>query len=285
VVKALSQQLDPPLSGPSSRLVRINVDGLSIGCQIIKGLPLVFVSGDEVGVEDIPEKLRIEVENEVEKAYGIKPILINAHNSYEENPRMNFEKLKREIINAIGLALKESSYDPIKIGISRVELSHYGKSYGLGDAGIGALIMAFRGLKYCYLVVDANNADKEFRSAIRSMVKSLGYDDCELFTTDNHSIVHLKGVKAKRGYYILGEKIKAEELSTTIKEVLKEAEANLCDAEIVHKVVKASAHILGDVGHKSIENLVDQAIRKFKSLSLMTYGLALVASLLLCALS
>ncbi|MHC1628214.1 MAG: DUF2070 family protein, partial [Candidatus Nezhaarchaeales archaeon] len=245
----------------------------------------VFVSGDVVGVEDIPEKLRIEIENEVEKAYGVKPILINAHNSYEENPRMDFEKLKKGVMDAIGLAFKSSSHDPIRIGIGRVKPAHYGKSYGLGDAGIGALIVEFKGLKYCYLMIDANNADKEFRSTIRSMVKSLGYSDCELFTTDNHSIVHLKGVKAKRGYYILGEKIKAKELSDAVKRALEEAEANLRDADVVYKTVKVKTHVLGDIGHKSIEDLIDQAVQKFRSLGLTTYGLALIASILFCALT
>ncbi|RLF07561.1 MAG: hypothetical protein DRJ60_02365, partial [Thermoprotei archaeon] len=285
IARELSQPLSSPLNGPSSRLVRINVDGLSVGCQLIKGLPLVFVSGDKVGVEDIPERLRIEVESEVEKIYGVKPILINAHNSYEEEPQMDLEKLRKGIIDVIGLAFKSSSYDPIKIGIGRVKPAHYGKSYGLGDAGIGALIIEFKGLKYCYLMIDANNADKKFRSTITSMVKSLGYNDCELFTTDNHSIVHLKGVKAKRGYYILGEKVKAEELNNAVKKVLEEAEASLQDANVIYKTVKVKAHVLGDIGHKSIENLMDQAVQKFRSLGLTTYGLALITSLLLCALT
>ena len=258
------------LTGPSSPLIRVKEHGLSIGCQVIKGMPILFVSGEDIGVEDLPEDLRLKIENEAKELYGLKPLLINAHNSYEENPMMNVESLKASALKAMGLALSRLVQEPLRMGISRISVNRYGKSHGLGDGGIGALVIELGGLKYCYLVIDANNADREFRLKVKEKIMSMGFNDCELFTTDNHTIVNVRGVKAKRGYYILGEKIKADDISDLIEKAVREAKQNMCEAKIVHNTIEAEAHVLGDIGHRNIESLMEQAVKTFRSLGLMS---------------
>ncbi|MEM0240044.1 MAG: DUF2070 family protein [Candidatus Nezhaarchaeales archaeon] len=282
VKEVIVQSPYPTVAGPSSHLVRVDVGGLSVGCQLIRGLPIIFVSGNERGIDDIPEAFRRDIEQEVEKIYGAKPIMVNAHNQYEENPRINFEELRRGILKAVELAFKSSSHEPIKVGVGEAETLNINEIKGVGPSGIRALITAFRGLKYCYVIIDANNASKEFRDSIRSIVKSMGYSDCELFTTDNHLVVHLRGVRSSRGYYILGEKVKVEEVSDALRAAIREAEEDLFEANVARKRIITEAHVLGDVAYKNIERLLTQAVSKFKNLGITGYGLAIVASFLVC---
>lgn len=282
VRKALAQLPYSTMNGPSSHLVRVDVNGLSVGCQLIKGLPLVFVSGNDSGIDDIPETLGERIEKEVEKAYSVKPILINAHNQYERDPQINFEELKNGILRAVDLAFKSSSFDSIKIGIGEAENLGLNEFQGVGPSGIRVLVTEFKGSRYCYVVVDANNASKEFRSSIRSIVESMGYKDCELFTTDSHMVVHLRGVKSSRGYHILGERVKARELLNALKVAIKEAEEDLSEVDVQHRRVEVEARVLGDVAYKNIEKLLTQAVNRFKNLGLIGYSLAMMASFFVC---
>lgn len=282
VEKAVSQSPHPIINGPSSCLVRVDADGLSVGCQIIKGLPIIFVSGESKGIDDIPETFREKIEEEVERTYGVKPILINAHNQYEEDPRINFEELRKGILKALELAFESSSHDPIKIGIGEAKDFDLNEIQGVGPSGIRVLVTEFKGSKYCYIVIDANNANEEFRKAIKSAVKSMGYRDCELFTTDSHMVVHLRGVKSSRGYHVLGEKVKAEKILSALTVAIREAEGDLFEVNVSRKRVEIEARVLGDVAYNSIEKLLTQAVDKFKNLGLMGYGLATLASFFTC---
>jgi len=272
------------VQGPSSPLVRVEVGGLSVGCQLIKGVPVVFVSGDEKGINDVPESIRASVERAVREVYGVKPLLINAHNSYEEDPHIDFEELERGILRAVDMAFKSSSHDPVRIGVGASRSADLSELQGIGASGIKTLIVDLQGSKYCYVVVDANNASKEFRSAIRSAVKAMDYEDCELFTTDNHAVVHLKGVKSSRGYYVLGERTKVETFLNALKAAMSEAEKALSEVDVALKEVTVKARVLGDSAYKNIEVLVYKAVRKFRDLGLAGYGLAMMSLLLLCGL-
>ncbi|MEM4575999.1 MAG: DUF2070 family protein [Candidatus Nezhaarchaeales archaeon] len=285
VKKAIAKPPTSTVNGPSSYLIRIDVGGRSVGCQLIRGTPLIFVSGEEKGIEDIPESVRAAVERDIEKIYGVKPILINAHNLYEEEVHLDPEKLKEGILKAVELAFKTSSYDAIKVGLGKAEQLYFNENHGIGSSGIRVLVTEFKGSKFCYVVIDANNASREFRSSLRTALKSLSFSDCEIFTTDNHTIVHLKGVRSKRGYYVLGEKVNVEDILDHVKRAIKEAEEGLFEAKVAYQEIKVKAHVLGDNGYRSIETLMDQAVERFKNLSIISYGLALAASLLLCGLT
>ena len=285
VERAALRQPSALIRGPSSRLVRVEVDGLSVGCQLVNGIPIAFVSGDRKGIDDVPESVRANVERAVKEAYGVKPLLINAHNSYEEDPDVDFEKVEKGVLRAIGMAFENSSYDPVKIGVGASKNADLSEVRGVGPSGVRALVVEFQGSKSCYVVVDANNANKGFRDAVRSAVKSMGYEDCELFTTDNHAVVHLRGVRSGRGYYVLGEKTSFEALFSALKAAISEAEKDLSEVDVALKEVTVEARVLGDSAYKNIETLVYRAIQKFRDLGLTGYGLAVISSLLLCGLT
>lgn len=285
VKKVIEKPSAMTTNGPSSYLVRIDVGGRSVGCQLIRGVPLIFVSGNEKGIEDVPEPIRVAVERDIEKIYGVKPVLVNAHNLYEGEVQLDPEELKKGILKAVELAFKTSSYDTIKIGLGRAEQLYFNENHGIGASGIRVLVTEFKGSKFCYVVIDANNATRDFRDSLRATLKSLGFSDCEIFTTDNHTIVHLRGVRSKRGYYVLGEKVKVEDILCYVERAIKEAEEGLFEAKIAHEEVRVKAHVLGYNGYRSIENLMDQAVERFKNLSVISYGLALAISLLLCGLT
>ena len=285
VKKAALRRPSTVFRGPSSRLVRVEVDGLSVGCQLVNGIPIVFVSGDKKGINDVPESVRTSVEQAVKEAHGIKPLLINAHNSYEEYPDIDFKKLEREILKAVDVAFENASYEPVKIGIGASRSADLSEVRGVGSSGVRALVVEFQGSKSCYIVVDANNASKGFRDAIRSIVKSMGYEECELFTTDNHAVVHLRGVRSGRGYYVLGEKADIEAILSALKAAIAEAEKNLSEVDVALEEVTVQARVLGDSAYKNIETLVYKAVQKFRDLGLTGYGLAVILSLLFCGLA
>jgi len=283
--KAVSRGPGAAIRGPSSRLMRVEVDGLSVGCQLVNGIPMAFVSGDKKGIDDVPESVRARVEQSVRRAYGVKPLLINAHNSYEEDSSLDSERLEEGLLKSVCMAFESSSYEPVRIGVGASKNADLSEVRGLGPSGVRALVVEFQGAKYCYIVVDANNASKGFRDAVRSVVKSMGYEDCELFTTDNHAVVHLKGVKSRRGYYILGERAGIEAILEALKTAINEAERDLSEVSIALEKVVVEAKVLGDSAYKNIETLVHKAVRMFRDLGLAGYGLAVISSLLLFGLT
>jgi len=282
VRRAALERLSPIIRAPSSPLVRVDVGGLSVGCQLIKGTPIVFVSGGEKGIDDVPESVRVGIERAVKEAYGVKPLLINAHNSYEEDPDIDLEGLEEGVLRAVEMAFRLSSFDPIKIGVGASRSADLSEVQGMGPSGVRVLITEFHGSRSCYVVVDANNASKGFREAVRSAVKSMGYEECELFTTDNHAVVHLRGVRSGRGYYVLGEKTSVGALFSALKAAIIEAEKNLSEVDVAFKEVAVKARVLGDSAYKNIETLIYEAIRRFRDLGLAGYGLALISLLMLC---
>ncbi|RLF21266.1 MAG: hypothetical protein DRJ68_03845 [Thermoprotei archaeon] len=263
-------------SSISSPLVRVEAAGLSIGCQLIGGRPWVFLSGGDSGIEDVPEHFKARVERSISSKFGLKPILINAHNSYQDEVKLDLDEVEKGVLEAVDLALKASLNEPVKVGLSRVELGEYSEAHGIGSAGVGVLVLERGGLKYCYVVVDANNSDRSFRERLRSEVVSMGFEDCELFTTDNHSLVHVRGVTAERGYYILGERIDVEHFLSIVKRAVEEACSKLCEAEVLYLTVKVRAHVLGETGHRNIEALMNESVKTFKKLSLSLYVPALL---------
>jgi predicted neutral ceramidase superfamily lipid hydrolase len=103
------------------------------------------------------------------------------------------------------------------------------------------------------------------REEILSALNSVGFHECEVFTTDTHAVSAV--VLGRRGYHPVGEVMNHETLLSYIKDAAKAAAANLetCKAGCLRLVVP-QVRVIGEARLESLSLLVDKALRRAKQI-------------------
>ncbi|MFW9794944.1 MAG: DUF2070 family protein, partial [Candidatus Thorarchaeota archaeon] len=104
-------------------------------------------------------------------------------------------------INQPKLRLQFGMYQVIPNDISQEE--------GMGPAGVIAVVLKFDDREMVLLSIDGNNMESGFREKILSLLKSQGFDDAEVVTTDTHVVNAIS--LSSRGYPPIGRN-KPEEI-------------------------------------------------------------------------
>jgi len=135
----------------------------------------------------------------------------------------------------------------------------------MGSGGITAIVVNVAEQKTAYVVIDGNNMVSGLREEILSALKSVGFHESEVFTTDTHAVSAV--VLGRRGYHPIGEVMNREVLICYIKEVTKKAASNLesCNAGCLRLVVPR-VRVIGEERLSSLSMLVDKALRRAKQI-------------------
>jgi putative membrane protein len=133
----------------------------------------------------------------------------------------------------------------------------------MGSGGITAVVVNVAEQKTAYVVIDGNNMVSGLREKILLALKSTGFHECEVFTTDTHAVSAV--VLGRRGYHPVGEAMNHKTLIQHIKEVAKTAASNMesCKAGCLRLVVP-KVRVIGEARLGSLSLLVDQALRRAK---------------------
>jgi putative membrane protein len=271
-------------AGLASPFVR-TTDGFATACcQIFGDTVFLSFSLAPKTTEDLPQEIGRIVSEEAKK-YGFKTALVvNTHNSINDivDTDEHLDALKTAASKCLQKAVTLPT-KPFMVGAATIFPKEFTLKVGMGTGGITAMVVQVEKQKTAYIIVDGNNMISGLREKILSALTALGFDECEVFTTDTHAVSAL--VTGRRGYHPVGEVMDHELLICYISEVAKKAESNLeiCNTGSIQFVVP-QVRVIGEERLHSISTLVDKAIMKTKGLVIPIFGVEGLILLLLLQL-
>ena len=207
-VKKYTSSLKKPLSVDHGRLMTIpvtkhrgkaTVTGIAFGTTC-----LISLTQAPHGMEDVPMRVRREIEDRA-RGYGFKlTLVVDTHNSDGAKPN-HYEC--DDLIRCAGEVLQNLSTE--SKSEFRIGLAHSSELKGqlqadIGPAGFGLIVFETISDRFCLVIVDANNAKLGFREDVfRNFEERTYVKIIELCTSDTH-VTAAKTRKAK-GYLALGD--------------------------------------------------------------------------------
>jgi putative membrane protein len=246
--------------------VRVTEGFATVSCQVFgKTVFLSFTLAPKT-TEDLPQELG-RIVNEEANHLGLEcNIIVNAHNSINEmiDVEASLDTLHEIASKCLKKAVSLPSYS-FEVGASTVFPKEFSLEDGMGSGGITAVVVNVAEQKTAYIVIDGNNMVSGLREEILSALKSAGFHECEVFTTDTHAVSAV--VLGRRGYHPVGESMNHETLIRHIMEAAEAATSNLesCKAGCIRLVVP-KVRVIGEARLASLSLLVDKALRRAKQI-------------------
>jgi putative membrane protein len=252
------------LDDVATPFVEVTEGPATVSCQIFGKTAFLSFTLAPKTTEDLPQELGRIVREEAEQ-YGLTcTITVNSHNSI--NSVIDTEAFLEELRAAASKCLKKAIALPttqFMVGAATVFPKEFSLKDGMGTGGITAIVVQLEKQRTVYVVIDGNNIISGLRERTLQWLKSVGFDECEVFTTDTHAVSAM--VTGRRGYHPVGEVMNNDLLLDYINEVARKAVANLepskagCLRFVVPKV-----RVIGEARLHSLTTLVDKAIQKAK---------------------
>jgi len=260
VLKEALRLLDTPdFSGEASRFIRWKSELAQASCQVFGDCALITLTLSPRDMEDIPLEVGSSISLEANKYFNDVGV-VDAHNSINEVRPMTedetnslIETARRSIENA-----SRTSRSSFKIGTSKVDLSPYRLSQGIGLGGAAILLVEAQGGLSAYITIDGNNMKAGLRERLLRELQKIGVDEGEVMTTDTHMVNGI--VPARLGYYPVGEATDENEILARIISGVNEAKRNLEEAEVAYTKSEIKVKVLG--------------LGAFGKLTEFTYGVA-----------
>jgi putative membrane protein len=261
------------------------IDGFATAsCQIFGDTAFLSFSLAPKTTEDLPQELGRIVSEEAKKCGLKNAVIVNTHNSINDvvDTEEHLDALERAASKCLQKAVTLPT-KPFLVGAATVFPREFSLKAGMGTGGITAIVVQVEKQKTAYIIIDGNNMISGLREKLLAALISLGFDECEVFTTDTHAVSAL--VTGRRGYHPVGEVMDHELLVRYLGEVAKKAEVNLeaCRAGCIQFVVP-QVRVIGEERLHSISTLVDKAIVEAKQIVapiLAVEGLVLILLLML----
>jgi putative membrane protein len=254
----------PAFADKATPFVKVTDGFATASCQIFGKTAFLSFTLAPKTTEDFPQQLGRFVHEEAEKLGLECTVVVNAHNSI--NDMVDVEAHLSTLREVAFKCLKRAVSLPsclFEVGTSTVFPQEFSLKDGMGPGGITAIVVKVAEQRTVYIVIDGNNIVSGLREEILSVLKSSGFHEGEVFTTDTHAVSAL--VLGRRGYHPVGEVMDHKTLFRYIKEVARAASANLerCSAGCLRLVVP-KVRVIGEARLKSLSIHVDKALHKAK---------------------
>jgi putative membrane protein len=264
--------------------IKVTDGFVTASCQIFgKNAFLSFTLAPKT-TEDMPQQLGRIVREEAENLGLECSIVVNAHNSIDDtvDVEASLNTLHEVASKCLKKAVSLPSY-AFEVGASTVFPEAFGLKDGMGQGGITAVVVKVAEQKTAYVVIDGNNMVSGLREEILSALKTIGFHESEVFTTDTHAVSAV--VLGRRGYHPVGEVMNHETLISYIQEAAKAAAASLspCNAGCLRLVVP-NVRVIGKARLESLSMLVDKALQRAKKTVIPIFAAEGLILILLMAL-
>ncbi|MEM3794466.1 MAG: DUF2070 family protein [Thermoprotei archaeon] len=249
---------------PLSRVLygELNREGIKLSVYELNGNKIGFISKED-NTEDLPPQITSMTSKDLD--------LVDRHNTLcnQSNAQYTDEEI-RVLAAMIGRAVGETK-EECSVSSAGYANQHL-NALDVGPGGVNVLVI--RGQKNIVFVnIDANNLSCRFNLVIENTVKSLGYDLCEVTTTDNHW--NSGSTRREPGYYT-GGSLSAKELVDTVIKCVKEAERNASKPLYRKTRVTLKVNVFGN----SLEKMYD-ALNSGRKLLFIGASICIVAPLIL----
>jgi len=231
-------------SGEATRFIRWKSEPAQASCQVFGDSALITLTLSPRDMEDIPLEVGSSISLEASR-YFKNVAVVDAHNSINEVKPMSEDEINslvesaRRSIETASRAGKSS----FKIGASKIDLSPYRLSQGIGLGGAAILLVEAQGELSAYITIDGNNMKAGLREKLLEGLERIGVNEGEVMTTDTHMVNGI--VPARLGYYPVGEAVDENEILTRIINGVNEAKRNLEEAEVAYANSKVKVMVLG----------------------------------------
>jgi putative membrane protein len=244
--------------------VKVTEGIVTASCQVFGKTAFLSFTLAPKTTEDLPQELGRIVNEEAEKLGLECNVVVNAHNSLTDSDEVEapIDMLRDVASKCLKKAVSLPSY-AFEVGSSTVFPKDFSLEEGMGSGGITAVVVNVAEQKTAYVVIDGNNMVSGLREKILSALKSAGFHECEVFTTDTHAVSAV--VLGRRGYHPVGEAMNHETLMRYITGVAKAAASNMesCKAGCLRLVVP-NVRVIGEARLRTLSLLVDKALRRAK---------------------
>ncbi len=246
--------------------IKVTESFVTASCQVFGKTAFLSFTLAPKTTEDLPQELGQIVNEEAEKLGLECNIVVNAHNSITDivDTEASIEILRDVASKCLRKAASLPSY-AFEVGASTVFPKEFSLEDGMGSGGITAIVVNVAEQKTAYVVIDGNNMVSGLREEILMSLKSSGFHECEVFTTDTHAVSAV--ILGRRGYHPVGEAMNHETLIQYITKVANGAASNLesCKAGCLRLIVP-QVRVIGEARLASLSMLVDKALQRAKQI-------------------
>lgn len=233
-------------------------------CQVFGGSAFISFTLAPRTIEDLPDELGFFVRQEAKKRGLDLCAVVNAHNSIDGNAEMPefLDSLKDVGAKCFEKAVSMARL-PFSVGAATVLPREFSLEDGMGHGGITAVVVRSGAQKAVYVVIDGNNMISGLREKVLSSLRSMGFDDGEVFTTDTHAVSAL--VLGSRGYRAVGEAMDNERLVSYIKTAAAKAEASMDRGQFsCREITVSNVRVIGAEHLESLCVLIEKALHRAK---------------------
>jgi len=263
---------DLSYSDHATPVIRVNNEIATATSQIFDGCALVTMTTSPHDMEDVPSEVMNRITGLTRGKFRHVG-LIDAHNCLTGPTTMTSEKvggLEDAALASLQISAQQQGVS-FSVGGSTRHPGQFTLRDGLGAGGISVIVVETAGHRFAYINIDGNNMITGLREIIMDRVKKLGFEDCEVLTTDTHMVNGI--VSARLGYHPVGETISEEPL---LKEVQVACEAALRDLEPSEVAVVSEQVTLTTLGSKSLKHLMS-AVYKISRMTALAMFVAIIS--------
>jgi putative membrane protein len=253
VIRTIFNSLNTVEFSPLATTVTRSGNGIATAtCQTFDGCALVTMTTAPSDMEDVPTDIAIRIAG-LTKGKFRHVALIDAHNCLTGPISMSSEKIGA--LEEAALLSLQTSFNPVPF---QVGVAHRKPLFqlrdGFGPGGISVIAIETNGQKFAYICIDGNNMIKDLREEILTEVRTLGFNDGEVLTSDTHMVNGI--VSARLGYYPIGAAVPKSILLDEIKLVCQNAIADLEPCEAGAMTQQIGVTTLGSKSLKRVMNVV-----------------------------
>ncbi len=263
-------------------MVRAEVNGAKASCQLFGGIAFFTLTLSPKSHDDLPDAVKERVRAASERR-GLSAVVVDAHNCLDDDDLLDdddSENLVEAAEEALDGAL-DAGQMSFSAGFHRVRPSEWGLDDGMGPCGVAAAVVEAAGGRYAYVVFDSNNMIQGLRERLLDGVKSAGYTDAEMLTSDTH-LVNAIGA-TERGYNPMGEAMDWGRVQAYVDETLREVKTSPSRVSFARARVEG-VKVIGVRGIETLRGVVKTSFRLFARTAAVvlpiTFAAAAVVALL-----
>ncbi len=244
--------------------------------QIFDGCALVTMTTSPLDMEDIPSELGRNLFGLTHGKFR-SLALVDAHNCLTGPTTMTPQKvgaLQEAALAALQISSEQQSKN-FKVGVAHKTPEGFTLKDGFGPGGISVIALEVEGQRFAYITIDGNNMISGLREEILKSVKSIGFDDAEVMTTDTHMVNGI--VSARLGYHPIGEVVPRRPIVQEITAECREALSNLEEGEV--GVISGQIPVT-TLGQKSLRRVMGMVYRVSKLTALTLFPMVVVITVL-----
>ncbi len=237
-------------------MVQINkarVTGLLFGNS-----PLLFLSLSPHGMEDIPNYMKINIEEYAKTKDYARTMIVDCHNAMgQEISNEDGEDMFKAAKSCLDTLGTRKSFE-LEFGYANSDsMNVWTEDLGMG--GLGIVCLKINGKRYFLGWADANNMENGIREKIVSNFASRGLNLLEMCTSDTH----YAPVKArnKNGYYQLGLITSADKITEWLLDIAKRAEKSTHAAKFEILENKTDVRVMGQGIFKDYSKALDNSLK------------------------